>query len=769
MIGLTRWCMAHRRLIVVGWILIAVAVTVLAAGVGRQYASDFSLPGTESQRVVDLLNKEYKSQGGDVDTIVWHNAHGRFDAPGVRAKIDPMLARVSTMPHVVSVLSPYTPNGAFQVSKDRQTAFATINYSTRANLLPDATGKPVLNAIDAIHVPGLQVAAGGQVIEQAEGFNIGPATFVGVIAALVILFLTFGSLLAAGLPIVTAGIGLITGTALIGLATHVMSMSNVAPELALMIGLGVGIDYALFIVTRFRENYARSGDVERSVVQAMDTSGRAILLAGTTVVIALLGMFATGVSFLYGLSIASVLTVLLTMLTSLTVLPALLSKYGARIARVRGRRRRRAKVAAGSAGTGAAGVAAGVNVATAVNGDSGSVGAAADNGGTFITSGAEGSRWRAWSRTIQRHPRALAAGSLALMIACVIPFFTMRLDSSDAGNDPAGTSTHQAFNLLARGFGPGFNGPLLVAVELHGADPHTALPAVRSAVAATPDVATVAAPRIAPSGRVAVMEAYPKSAPQAAATTDLVNRLRDTVLPPLKQQHGVSVLVGGFTAGSIDFSNVLSKKLPLFIAIVVVLSALLLFVIFRSLVIPIQAAVMNLLSIGGALGATVLVFQHGFLASFLGIQPGPVEPWIPVIMFAVVFGLSMDYEVFLISRIREEWVHKGDASAAVANGIAYTGRVITAAAAIMICVFLSFMLGDERAIKEFGFGLAAAVLLDALVIRCVMLPSVLEILGPMTWRLPSWLDARLPRINIEGGEPAHHAMPAARPVPEPVP
>jgi RND superfamily putative drug exporter len=762
MIGLTRWCMAHRRRVIVGWILIAVVANVAAAAVGRQYATDFRIPGTESQRVVDLLNKEFKAQGGDVDTIVWHNAHGRFDAPAVRAKIEPMLARVSTMPHVVSVLSPFTSTGAYQVSKDGQTAFATINYSKRANLLPNSTGMPVLNATNAIHVPGLQVAAGGQVIEQAEGFSIGPATFVGVIAALVILLLTFGSLLAAGLPLVTAGIGLITGTALIGLATHVMDMSNVAPELALMIGLGVGIDYALFILTRFRENYARTGAVEESVIQAMDTSGRAVLLAGTTVVIALLGMFATGVTFMYGLSIASVLTVLLTMLASLTVLPALLSKYGARIARVKSPRRRRAKVLAGSAGTGSAVVSGGSNGAAA------SAGAGAGNGTTFGPSGAEGTAWRRWSHVIQRHPRALAAASLAVMIACVVPFFAMRLDTSDAGNDPAGTSTYRAFHMLARGFGPGFNGPLLVAVELHGANPGTALPAVRSAVAGTQDVATVTAPRIAPSGQVAVMEAYPKSAPQAAATTDLVNRLRDTVLPPLKQQHGVSVLVGGFTAGSIDFSHVLSQKLPLFIAIVVVLSALLLFVIFRSIVIPIQAAVMNLLSIGGALGATVLVFQHGFLASFFGIQPGPVEPWIPVIMFAVVFGLSMDYEVFLVSRIREEWVHKGDASAAVADGISYTGRVITAAAAIMICVFLSFMLGDERAVKEFGFGLAAAVFLDALVIRCVMLPSVLEILGPATWRLPPWLDARLPRINIEGDSPAH-SMPAAQPVPEPVP
>jgi putative drug exporter of the RND superfamily len=326
----------------------------------------------------------------------------------------------------------------------------------------------------------------------------------------------------------------------------------------------------------------------------------------------------------------------------------------------------------------------------------------------------------------------------------------MRLESSDAGNDPPSTTTHTAFNLLSHGFGAGFNGPLLIAVQMSNPAQRAALPAVRASLARTPDVATVTAPRVAPSGHVAVFEAYPRSSPQAQATTDLVNRLRQQVLPPFRPTFGSRPLVGGFTAGSIDFSHVLAAKLPLFIGIVVVLSALLLFVIFRSLVIPVQAAVMNLISIGGALGATVAVFQNGWLAGVIGVTPGPIEPWIPVLMFAVVFGLSMDYEVFLISRIREEWIRRRDASRAVVDGIAYTGRVISAAAAIMICVFLSFLLGSERPIKEFGFGLAAAVFLDALVVRCVLLPAVLELLGPVTWRLPHWLDRALPRVRIEG-------------------
>jgi len=729
MLKLTRWCISHRLSVVVAWVAVAVLTTVIAGAVGRDYATNFSLPGTESQHALDLLQRDFKAQAGDVDTIVFHTSSGTVDSPAVRGVMTTVFDSVSKEPHVVSVLSPYTSRGAVEVSKNRMTAFATVNYAKPANLLPNAAGKPLLTAIDAVHMPGLQVAAGGQVVEQAEGFNVGPATSVGVIAALIILLITFGSITAAGMPLVTAGLGLITGVALIGLATHITSMSNVSPELALMIGLGVGIDYALFIVTRFRENYLALGDVEESVIEAMDTSGRAILLAGTTVVIALLGMFATGVSFMYGLAIAAVIAVLLVMVASLTVLPAILSRFGPKLVRPRGARRGRfgrRRPAPAAAGAAAATVAP------------------------------ERSRWRQWSQTVQARPWPLAAVSLVVMVALLLPVFGMRLDTSDAGNDPSNTSSRHAFDLLAQGFGGGFNGPLLVVAELPHPGQAASLPALRATLAATHDVVAVTPPRLAPAGAVAVMEVYPGSAPQATATTNLVNHLRNDVVPPLARQAGAPILVGGFTAGSIDFSHVLAGKLPLFIGIVVVLSALLLFVIFRSIVIPIQAALMNLLSIGGALGVTVAVFQDGVLGSALGIEKGPIEPWIPVLMFAVVFGLSMDYEVFLVSRVREQWIRKRDASEAVADGIAFTGRVITAAAAIMVCVFLSFMLGDERTIKEFGFGLAAAVFLDALVVRCVLLPSVLELLGPTTWRLPRWLDARLPRINIEGS--AAHAL-----------
>jgi RND superfamily putative drug exporter len=724
MLVLAGWCVAHRRRVVMAWVAVAVLATVLAGSIGRHYATNFSLPGTDSQRASDLLTREFSAQSGDADTIVFHVSRDTIDAPAVRTAITPLLTRVSAFRHVASVVGPYSQRGAVQVSPDRMTAFATINYDRPANRLATDTGKPLLNQIKAVHVPGLQVAAGGQVVENAQGFNVGPATTVGVIAALIILLLTFGSLTAAGMPLITAGLGLLTGVALIGIATHVTSMSNVSPELALMIGLGVGIDYALFIVTRFRENYAACGDVTQSVLGAMDTSGRAILLAGATVVIALLGMFATGVSFMYGLAIASVLAVLLTLAASLTLLPALLSRFGPRLVRPRGARsvrlgRHRPPVAS----------AAGTATPATVRSDS---------------------AWLHWSRVVQARPWPLALGSLAVMLALLIPAFALRLDASDAGNDPSNLSSRHAFDMLAQGFGPGFNGPLLLVATLPGRDQTAALATLRAEVRATPEVSAVTQPRIAPSGDVAVIEVYPDSGPQSQATTTLVNRLRDSVLPSFGHRTGVPVLVGGFTAASIDFSHVLASKLPLFIAIVVLLSAVLLFVIFRSLVIPVQAALMNLLSIGAAIGATVAVFQWGWLGGLLGVQKGPVEPWIPVLIFAVVFGLSMDYEVFLVSRVREQWIRRRDASAAVADGITFTGRVITAAAAIMVCVFVSFMLGDQRTVREFGFGLAFAVFLDAVVVRSVLLPAVLELLGPVTWRLPRRLDAWLPHINIEG-------------------
>ena len=722
MLGLARWCMAHRRRVVVAWVAVAIITTVVAQAVGPNYVTVFGLPGTESQRAVDLLKREFRTQSGDVDTIVVHVSRGTIDSPAVRRAITPLLARVRALPHVATVVSPYAPGGAVQVSPDRMTGFATINYDKPANELSNNTGKPLLAGVAGVHIPGLQVAAGGQVIENAEGFSVGPATEVGVLAALLILLLTFGSLAAAGMPLVTAGLGLITGVGLIGLATHLTNMSNISPQLALMIGLGVGIDYSLFIVTRFRESYLALGDVERSVVEAMDTSGRAILLAGATVVIALLGMFATGVAFMYGLAIASVVAVLLVLVASLTLLPALLSRFGPRLVRSRGNRRGRRRRAAAPATDGAGARGRSLRrfgVAAVERGRPGTAVAAGDRvadaddraGGSGVRDAAGQQRRRQRSGQRQLAPRFRSSGQgLRRGIQ----------RATTARRATAGTCP----DIIAAGAAG--RGPLHPPCRRRHAAPDRAVGQHRRDAGLS---------RLGPPG----LDDHEPGQP-------LARRRATGVQAPDRSR----VLVGGFTAGSIDFSHVLSSKLPLFFGIVILLSAALLFVIFRSLVIPIQAAIMNLLTIGAALGVTVAVFQDGLFASVLGVQKAPIEPWVPVIMFAVVFGLSMDYEVFLVSRVREQWMRRGDASEAVVDAIALTGRVISAAAAIMVCVFLSFTLSNQRTLKEFGFGLAVAVLLDALVVRCALLPAVLELLGPTTWRLPRWLDARLPHINIEG-------------------
>ncbi len=708
---------AHRRLTLLAWVLLLIAVMAISSAVGTRQATNFSLPGTDAQRAIDVLRREFPAQAGDSDQIVFRARRGRIAAPQMRARIEPMLRRVARAPHVSGVVSPFTPTGSDAVSRDGRIAFATVDFDKRANQLPKASIERVISLAEGARSAALQVELGGQAIEQTQQPPFGFTTAIGVMAAVVVLLISFGSLVAMGLPILTALLGLGTGVGLIALCSQAVDMPDFATELAVMIGLGVGIDYSLFIVTRFRENYRRGEDVDAATIAAMDTAGRAVVFAGCTVIIALLGMFALGVSFLYGVALAASLAVLLTMLAALTVLPVLLSRFGGRIGRRRTRSRREAEA----------------------GGD------------------AAPSWWSRWAAFVSRHPWPSAIVGLALMLALAAPVLGMRLASSDAGNDPRGQTTREAFDLLAEGFGEGFNGPLQVVAVLPPRGDAAALAQIEAALRRQPGVASVGAPQLAPGGRTAVLLAYPRSAPQDEATTDLVNRLRDVALPPLEARTGATVLVAGVTAIQIDFSQVLGEKLPLFIAVVVLLSALLLLLVFRSLLIPLQAAVMNLLSIGAALGVVVAIFQHGWLGGFFGVEAGPIDSFIPVMLFAIVFGLSMDYEVFLVSRIHEEWIHRRDPSAAMVRGLGTTGRVITAAATIMVCVFLSFVLIDQRVVKMFGLSLAAAVFLDAFVVRSLLVPATLELLGRWTWLLPSWLERRLPHLAIEPPERAAEA------------
>ena len=704
MLAIARWTMAHRRFVLVAWVVAAVGVFALSSSVGKKTASSFTLRGTGSQRAVDLLKNRFPTQAGDADQVVFHTRSGTVTDTPARAAIDSTLARIARLPHVTGVVSPYAADQR-AISKDRTIAFATVTFDQRANALPKAAVDRVITTAQSARTASMQVELGGQAIEQAQQASLGFATVVGILAAIVILLVSFGSFSAMGLPIATALLGLGAGAGVITLASHAIDMPDFASELALMIGLGVGIDYALFIVTRFRQNYrANGGEVGPAVEAAMNTSGRAVLFAGATVVIALLGMFALGVGVLNGAAVAASIGVVLVLAASLTLLPALLASAGHRI------------------------------------GKAGAARAAEDSRAGF---------WRRWVARVQRRPALTAVLATSLMLVRAAPALGLRLASSDAGNDPTGHTTRRAFDLLARGFGPGFNGPLQLAVALPHAHDSAALAELTASVRATPGVASIAPARLNANGTAAVIVAYPSAAPQSSQTSSLVTQLRERVIPRAQRATATRVYVGGATASQVDFAQVLASKLPLFIAVVVGLAGLLLLVVFRSLVIPVQAALMNLLSIAASLGIAQAVFERGWLGGLFGTQAGPIDAFIPVIAFAIVFGLSMDYEVFLVSRVHEEWQLRRDAGVAVREGLAHTGRVITAAAAVMVAVFGSFAISGDRVLAMFGLVMASAVLLDALVVRMLLLPAVLQLVGRTTWSLPPWLGRRLPRVALD--------------------
>jgi len=707
------WAAAHRRRVIGAWVVALVAAMGLAHAAGTRYTTSVLLSGTQSQRATDLLRRDFPAQSGDSDQIVLHVRNGRVTDAAIRDRVAPMLATVATLPHVTGVVSPYSPAGARAISADGAVAYATVAFDEQANDLPVNAINGVIRRARSARSAQLEVELGGAAIQATQKPTLGAATAIGLIAAIVILLLTFGSVSATALPILTALLGLGTALGLAGLSSHVVATPDFATELAALIGLGVGIDYALFIVTRFRDSYRRGATVSQAIAAAMDTAGRAVLFAGLTVIIALLGLFALGVSLLYGVAVSAALAVLMTMLAALTMLPVLLSRFGERIGGARQRPHR--------------------------------IGWLPHPRRAF---------WPRWTALIQRHPWPGLTAGLVIMLALSASALGMRLGFSDAGNDPVAKTTRHAYDLLAQGFGRGANGPLVVVAHLSRPGDREPLARIAATVRETPDVAAVSAARLSRNGETAVFTVAPRSAPQAAATTHLVNELRSRRLTPVSAATGAAILIGGQEATSIDFTRVLSDKLPLFIAVVVVVSALLLLAVFRSIAIPIQAAVMNLLSVTASLGVIAAVFQRGWLAGVFGVAHAPIEPYIPVVMFAIVFGLSMDYEVFLVSRVREAWSEGHDPSRAVFEGFASTGRVITAAATIMLVVFMSFVISDERVLKVFGLALASAVFLDAFVVRSLLLPSVLQLLGRHTWRLPAAIDRRLPRLAIDAPQGA---------------
>ena len=730
---LGKWCFTHRLITVLAWVGTLVALTAIHAAAGSAYSDNFDLSGTQSFDAVHLLQRAAPKASGDTDQIVIAVDNGKVTDPAVRSQVESMLANVAKLPHVSAVSSPYAPTGAAQISPSGQIAFANVQFDVQANKITAAGAKQFVNTARAGAGNGVKVEVGGQVAEAASQNSASGLPF-GFLAAGVVLFLVFGSLLAMALPLLTAGLALGTGIAVIGLLSHAIQMASFSSELSLLIGLGVGVDYSLFILTRYRQGLLRGLTGEEAVVESVDTSGRAVLFAGIIVCIALLGLFALGVSFLYGVAIAACIAVAFTVIAALTLLPALLGFFGVRVLRRRDRRALKAHE---------------------------------------LRTTDESAGWARWAGLLEKRPALFAAAAAGVMILIAVPFFSIRLGSADAGSDPSGSTTRKAYDLLAKGFGPGYNGPLQLVAQVSGPGQEAQFTKVIDAVAATPGVVSATRPHFiagrTPGGEgVALANVYPKGSPQAVSTSNLLQKVRDTVVPDATRGTGLHVLVGGQTAIFFDFSKVLSRKLPLFLGIVVLLSFLLLMCVFRSLLIPLTAALMNLLSAAAAFGVVTAVFQDGIGSSLLGIdKTGPIEAFIPVFLFAILFGLSMDYEVFLVTRMYEEWHRRGDNREAVTHGLAATGRTITAAAAIMILVFGAFILGGERIIDLFGVGLASAVFLDALLVRSVLVPSLMLIFGDANWKLPIRLDRLLPHLRVEGATAQAAGAPGDRALPEP--
>ena len=718
MASLARWCFRNRGKVLLIWCIALLGIGFGANRWGDSYNTSFSMPGTDSTKALSLLESMDAKASGDSDQIVLHTLDGaKITDPAVEQNVEAMLAKVQKLHGIVGATNPYaTVDGraSGDISTDGTIAYSTVTFSGNQTTIQLTDVQNLVSTAQKAANSQLEVELGGVDIEGTEQSSTGSSEQLGFIAALIVLLLAFGSLVGALLPIVIAIFGLGVGTSLIVIASHAVTIPSLAPILAALIGIGVGIDYALFIVTRFRSGVRAGLSHENAVVQALDTSGRAVVFAGTTVCIALLGMLTTQMSFLSGSGVGAAIAVAVVVLASLTLLPALLG-FPAIAMRVISRSGRRTLRESGP-----------------VTGEPTGV-------------------WARWSKVVEKRPKLLALAAVVIMGVLLIPTLSIRLGSSDQGNDPSSSTTRKAYDLLAEGFGPGFNGPLDIVAQLGSPSDAAMIPKLAAEIKQQPNVAAVDFAPVAPGAKIATILVVPTTSPESVQTTDLVNDLRTNIIPPLEQGTTAHVYVGGTTAIYEDFASVLKAKLPLFIGVVVGLGFLLLMVAFRSLLVPLAAAVMNLLAAGASFGVIVWVFQYGHFSDDLGLgAAGPVESWLPVMMLAILFGLSMDYQVFLVSRMHEEWVHTKDNRRAVRVGQAETGRVITAAATIMISVFLCFLLLGERQVGEFGIGLAAAVALDAFVLRMLLVPSLMQMLGRANWWLPSWLDRILPHLSVEG-------------------
>jgi putative drug exporter of the RND superfamily len=699
---------AYRRRgrMVLGWIVATVLLIGLGSALKGEYHADYNTPGSESKAASDLTEREFKGYSGQEIYVVWKDPAGA-DSAAAKQRMNAFFAEAEEVEHVGRA-------APIRLSEDGTIATTTLPLNVAGWEVKKEQGEQLIDAADANSGGGLEIKLGGEPIYAAQE-QTSPEG-IGFLGAAIVLLIAFGSLVAAGLPLAIALIGLgISSGGLIALLANVIDVPNWTTAVSGLIGIGVGIDYALLVLTRFRTALKSGKDRHDAVVEAVSTAGRSVLIAGSTVVIAILGLFLTALPYMYGVAISASLAVLVVMLASITLLPALLSFLGPKVDRLRipilGRRLDKVE----------------------------------EDGHSPAAR---------WSHAVQRRPWTAVIVATAILLALAAPALGMRLGFPDAGNDKKGTMTREAYDLISEGFGPGANGPLVIAAELPESGGKGDVQKLVAALREEPGIAYVPAPRFNGDGSAAIVTVTPTTSPQDEATSELVDHLRGTVIPDALAGTGVTALVGGVNAALEDQSEYITDRMPIFIIGVVGLSFLLLLVAFHSPLISLKAGVMNLLSVSAAYGVMTLVAQGGTVGELIGIDHEvPIAPFMPVMMFAILFGLSMDYEVFLISRIREEYLKDGDTRRAVADGLAKTARVITAAAAIMVVVFLAFVASPEVFLKLFGIGLAAAIFLDATVVRMVLVPAVMQLLGDRNWWIPDWLERILPRIEVEARQP----------------
>ncbi|MGN9908703.1 MMPL family transporter [Phytohabitans sp. LJ34] len=687
----------RRGTVLLAWLAALVIAFGLSSAFGGDFAADYSAPGSDSKQAQDVLAQRFPARAGDsVDVVV--RADAPVTDPAVRGAVSALLDDLAGLPHVAAVDDPYASPGG--VSQDGRTLLARLNLDvTNPADMPVADTERLLGAAEAASRPGLEVTLGGQAVQLAEGNEVG-SEGIGLLVAAVILLVMFGTVVAAGLPLGVAIAGLAVSGVLTGLVAALLDVPDWAPVLGSMLGIALGIDYALLMVTRFREWRAAGLDPEAATVATMDTAGRAVLVAGGTVMVSMLGLFAMGLSFMSGAAAVTMVAVFVVLAAAVTLFPALLGYLGKWIDRLRLPMVRRRTASARGVG---------------------------------------------WGRFVRRHRVLAMFAGVAALLALATPFLGVNVGFPDAGNDPEGTSSRRAYDAVAEGFGPGANGPLLLV-----ADPAVA-PRLAAELAGTAGVAAVSPVQLNPAGDAAVLTVVPTTGPQDAATKDLVRTIRDRVIPAATAGTGAEAHVGGVTATAIDTNTDIANRLPLLIGGVVLLSMLLLMLAFRSVVIPLTAAALNLLSVAAAYGVVALALEGGWLGQLIGVDTAtPLAAFAPVLMFAILFGLSMDYQVFLLSRMRESWVRTGDNARAVTHGLASTSRVITAAAAIMIAVFAAFVPSSDVAVKVLGFGMAVAILIDVTVVRMLLVPATMHLLGRANWWLPASLERRLPQLHVEG-------------------